>query len=337
MYYKLFYKNKVEEINKDITTYLTDLSDKDIVIIHDPQPLGLIKYRNKKDGSTWLWRKHIDTSNPNIKLWDFIYGLAKKYDRIIASKEEFIQGDRRKYVIIPPSIDPLTNKNKTLWAEEINEILEKHKIPIDKPFFSQVGRLDKWKDVEGVIEAYKKARNKNGKEFRLFLVYNRAADDPEGEMMFKKVMEAKKGEYEDDIHLIIGDDPLLVNVIQRKSIAVLQKSLREGFALTVSEALWKGTPVVASDVGGIPLQVKHGINGYLVKGYEINEEGEAIDSSEREKHLNKIAEYMVDIINNPEKAKEMGMAGREHVKKNFLTILHARQYLQLFNILEDLK
>jgi len=337
MYYKFFYRKKFNGLNKDIITYFNNLKKGDIVIIHDPQPIALIKYRNKSKDLIWLWRKHIDTGNPNPKLWDFIYDLAKKYDKIIASKEEFIHGDRKKYIIIPPSIDPLTEKNQTLYEEEINETLKKFKIPTDKPFFTQVSRLDKWKDPVGVIEAFRKARDKSKKEFRLILKYAGAADDPEGDVMFEKVMEAKKGKYEEDIYLVSGDDQKIVNVLQRKAIAVLQKSLKEGFALTVSEALWKSTPVIASDVGGIPLQVKHGINGYLVKGYKVDENGNALNKKEREKHLEKVSDYMIDIIENPEKAKEMGKKGREHVKKNFLTTLHARQYLQLFNILEDLK
>jgi trehalose synthase len=330
--YKNFYDNKLEELNKPIIDYLKNVNSSDIVVCHDPQPLGLIKYR-KEDDSKWVWRKHIDTSNPLPELWDYIYDMAHKYNKIIVSKEDFIRGDKEKYIIIPPSIDPFTEKNKKLSEEKTKEILLKYNVPLNKPLISQISRLDKWKDPIGVIEAYRKIRKKI--DCNLALVYNGATDDPEGEIMYQKVLEAKKGENEEGIYLIKGDDPLLVNVIQKHSEVVLQKSLKEGFALTVSEALFKETPVIGSNVGGIPLQIIHNKNGYLVDKYEINEKEEAINPEEKEKHIEKVSEYAIELLSNSEKRKEMGKQCKEIVKEKFLMIRHLKDYLNLFNSLYE--
>jgi len=325
--YGEFYDNEFTALNQSILESLDGLNNSDFVIIHDPQPLALVKYR-KNDGSKWIWRKHIDTGNPNPALERYIYALAEKYDKIITSRDHFRRGDTEKYEVIQPSIDPLNAKNRELAEQETKAILQNHNIPADKPYLSQISRLDKWKDPVGVIEAFRKARGKAN--FRLFLIYNGATDDPEGSIMEEKVLNAKKGDYEDDIMLIRGDDPELVNALQRSSAAVIQKSLREGFALTVSEALWKGVPVIATDVGGIPAQV-NGANGYLVKGYEIDSEGNPLNSRERQRHLSEISDCMLDSLNNPEKTKEMGRQGKEHVRKNFLITRHLKQYLQLLS------
>lgn len=331
--YQNFYDTELKKLNQHIIDCLENASEDDIFVIHDPQPLGLIKYK-KNNGLKLIWRKHIDTSNPHEELWKYIYSMASCYDKIIVSKSDYIRGDSSKYVIIPPSIDPFTDKNKELSEEEIKQILEKYNVPIDKPIITQVSRLDKWKDPVGVMNVFREVKKKV--DCRLVLIYSEAKDDPEGEMMYKIV----KSEYEkneEDIILLGKNDPLLVNAMQRVSDVVLQKSLKEGFALTVSEALWKGTPVVASRVGGIPLQIHHGKNGYLINGYGIDSGGTPINPEERKLHIKKTAECVVDLLSDPVKRKRMGKHGKEHIRKNFLITRHAKDYLNLFNSLCDEK
>ncbi|MFW6231410.1 MAG: glycosyltransferase [Nanoarchaeota archaeon] len=323
--YKSFYENEVETYNKHIIDYLDGLGEGDIVIIHDPQPLGLIKYRNKDDGSKWIWRCHIDSSKPDQKLWDFVYSLASQYDARIVSKEAFMHGDL-SWVVIPPSIDPMTVKNRDMDPEKVVDILKTFNIPQDKPFAVQVSRLDKWKDPVGVIEAFRKAREEV--DASLVLVYDGASDDPEGDMMFQKVLEALEGKYSDDIYLIRGDKQEVVNTFQRAASVVFQKSLKEGFALTVSEALWKATPVIATEVGGIPLQVVHDKNGYLLPPYEMD-----VFDEKREAHIDAAAHYLKEILGNGMKAAEMGREAKEHVRKNFLVTRHVRDYLALIGSL----
>ena len=165
-------------------------------------------------------------------------------------------------------------------------------------------------------------------------MYSGASDDPEGQIMYQDVSSAKeKSPYKNDIHLIEGKDPLVVNAFQRYSSIVLQKSIREGFALTVTEALWKSTPVIATNVGGISLQVQHGKNGYISRGYEVEKGALAVDNKDRERHINEVTLNVNDLLSNPAKARRFGEYGKEHVKRNFLTPRHLKDYLILFNSL----
>jgi len=330
--YENFYRELVEEFNRPIIETLNSLSSSDFVIIHDPQPLALVNYR-KKDGSKWLWRNHIDTTKPNKELWQFVYNLASRYDLIITSKKNFIQGDSSKYKVIHPSIDPLTDKNRDMSTDEIMLKFEQYSIPIDKPIVLQVSRFDKWKDPMGVIEAYHKVREK-GVNCSLVMLGHFASDDPEGPALYEQMMDYKsKHACGDDIYLISSHDPLLVNALQRTARVVLQKSLREGFALTVSEALWKCTPVIATDIGGIPLQIQHNKNGYLVECYDIDENGQPISSEERDNHISKVAHYICKLVSDSKMAEEMGEHGKEHVRNNFLITRKLKDYLELFNSL----
>lgn len=320
--YTSFYEDDLEKYNQHILEYLDDLGEGDIVVIHDPQPLGLIKYR-KNDGSRWIWRCHIDTSDPDKELWDFVHSMAKRYDARIVSKEDFSHGDL-EWVVIPPSIDPLITKNKQLEEDVLRKIVSSYDVPLDRPIISQISRFDKWKDPVGVIEAFRMARTEV--DCSLVLVFDGASDDPEGDMMYKLVTDSiADGEYSDDIYLVRGDKEETVNAFQTISSIVLQKSLREGFALTVSEALWKATPVIATRIGGIPLQVIDDFDGYLVEPYSYG-----IHDSQRDEHIRTTAESIVKILGDEEKAKVMSENAKQHVKDNFLVTRHVKDYLELF-------
>jgi trehalose synthase len=275
--------------------------------VHDPQPLPLINYYEKTH--PWIWRCHIDASQPNKELWNYLDDFIKKYDHAIFSKKEFMQDLNIPQHIIHPSIDPLSPKNKKLTQNHINKYLKKFDIKTDKPIISQVSRFDKWKDPLGVIKTFKQIKKKV--DCRLVLLGSMATDDPEGQKIHEKVLQRAKDIP--DIKVICFENNILVNAVQTASDVVIQKSLKEGFGLTVTEALWKKTPVVASNVGGIPLQIKGGKNGFLINSIE------------------ECADKVVFLLKNPEKAKKMGEAGHEHVKNNFLITRHLLDYLNLLN------
>ena len=240
-----------------------------------------------------------------------------------------------KYKIIRPSINPFTEKNKKLDKEEIERKLNEYDIKTNKPIISQISRLDKWKDPLGVIDAYKLV--KKDIDCQLLLLYNFAKDDPEGKIMLDKVMEAKQKNNDPDIHLRIGDDPVFVNAIQSISDVILQKSLREGFALTISEALWKGTPVIGTNIGGIPLQIKHGINGYLIDLSQTDNKPNDIKQKLKEIHIQQTSNYIKILLLDKEKRDKMGLIGREIVRQKFLQIRHIKDYLKLFNELKEVQ
>lgn len=288
--------------------------DHEVVIIHDPQPLPLSQFYSKKQ--PWLWRCHIDLSNPDPDLWSFLKKFILKYDLVIVSHESYKKDDLPvEQRIIHPAIDPLTQKNREINNGTIKDFLQKFDIPTDKPLLTQISRFDKWKDPVGVIEVFEEVRKKI--DCRLVLCGNMASDDPEGIEIFERVKE-RAGDYLDtrDIILITVESNTLVNVLQRASDVIIQKSIREGFGLTVTEALWKGTPVVASNKGGIPLQVKDEVNGYL------------LDPDDN----NGFADRIIHILENKNLRKEFGDKGREHVRKNFLT---TRLILDYLNLLEE--
>lgn len=285
--------------------------DHDCVIIHDPQPLPLINYYRKMQ--PWIWRCHVDISHPDEQLWECLKGFILKYDVAIVSSEEYKKDDL--YVeqrVIHPVIDPLSPKNMELNNNNIPKYLKKFGIPTDKPLLTQISRFDKWKDPEGVIEVFKLVKQKV--DCRLVLCGSMATDDPEGVKMFKKVEKRANRLVETgDIHLITSENNILVNALQRKSDVIIQKSLREGFGLVVSEALWKEKPVVASRVGGIPLQIIDGENGFLVE--PDDKQG--------------FADRIVEIMRHPDLGKEMGKKAKESVKKKFLITRLLSDYLDL--------
>ncbi|HNX82325.1 MAG TPA: glycosyltransferase [Candidatus Omnitrophota bacterium] len=278
----------------------------DIVFVHDPQPIALIK---KKSGNKWIWRCHIDISNPNQKVWGFLMNFIDKYDSAVFSAPGFSPRLPIRQFLIAPSIDPLSDKNKDLPQDVIDGVLRKYEISKNKPIVTQISRFDRLKDPVGVIEAYQQV--KRYIDCQLILAGGGASDDPEGAKVLEEVKERAKKDR--DIHiLLLPQNDIEVNALQRASTVIIQKSLKEGFGLTVSEALWKGKPVVASNVGGIPLQVKHKYSGLLCH---------SVDGA---------AFAIKQLLNSPEYAKKMGENGREHVRNNFLITRHLRDYILLF-------
>jgi trehalose synthase len=282
--------------------------DGDIFFIHDPQPVALIS-KKKEIGRRWVWRCHIDVSRPDPQVWGFIQGFVNDYDAAIFSAPNFAQQLPIRQFLIPPAIDPLSDKNKELSPETINSVLAKYGLSRDKPMIVQISRFDYLKDPLGVITAFEAVMRYI--DCQLVLAGGTASDDPESEKVLNEVMARASGNP--DIHILMlppGSD-LEINALQRAATVVLQKSLSEGFALTISEALWKGKPVVATAVGGIPLQVKHKLTGLLC--YSIDGAAYALRQ----------------LLTNPEYANWLGQNGRQHVKQNFLVTRQLRDYLLL--------
>lgn len=285
----------------------------DIVFVHDPQPAGLIE-KKSQIGKKWIWRCHIDISFPDQEVWDFIRQFVLRYDGAVFSAPSFAQELPIRQFLISPSIDPLDDKNKELNTKTIDGVLERFNIPKDKPIITQISRFDYLKDPVGVIKMFKLVKRYN--PCRLVLAGGTATDDPESDKVLAEVREEA------------GDDPLIhilpipsgsdieINALQRASTIILQKSIKEGFGLTVTEALWKGKPVVAGAVGGIPLQIRHRYSGLLCHTVE----GAA--------HLVK------QLLNSPEYAKKLGENGRAHVRQNFLLTRHLKEYMLMFLTLD---
>jgi len=286
----------------------------DILFIHDPQPIGLIAKKNEI-GRKWIWRCHIDVSKPDSKVWKFIRNFVVDYDVAVFSAPNFAQHLPIRQFMITPSIDPLSDKNKELEPNEINKVLQKYNLHSDKPMILQVSRFDRLKDPIGVIEAYKMV--KKSIDCQLVLAGGTATDDPESEEVFKEVERSAEGDNDIHVLLIPPESDLEINALQRAASVIIQKSLKEGFGLTISEALWKAKPVVASAVGGIPLQIKNKYTGLLC--YSI--EGAAYD--------------LRQLLSNQEFAEKLGRNGKEHVRQNFLITSHLRNYLLLFLALDE--
>jgi len=294
---------------------MSELSfEEDVVVIHDPQPLPLIQKRGTST-SKWVWRCHIDTSNPDHAVWDFLRQYIEKYDASVFSSAGFAKELPLPQYLIYPAIDPFADKNRELTSEEIGRVLKKHNIPTDKPIITQVSRFDYLKDPIGVFEVYKLVK----KYVDCSFVYagGAASDDPEGAKVLNELQERASGEKDFHILLLPPFSDIEVNALQRASTVVLQKSVKEGFGLTVTEALWKGKPVVTTPVGGIPLQVIHNFTGLLASSIEG------------------IAYQLRYLLNNPQIAKRIGQYGREHVREKFLITSKLRKYLLLFIALEN--
>ncbi|MBU1178008.1 glycosyltransferase [Patescibacteria group bacterium] len=284
----------------------------DLVIIHDPQPLPLIDFFEKSQ--PWIWRCHVDMSEPDPATWNYLKGFVEKYDEIIVSQEEYKQNLSIPQNLIHPAIDPLTQKNEDISEIEAEKYLKKFGINLNKPIITQVSRYDKWKDPKGVVEIFKKVRAQV--DCQLVLLGSFAADDPEGQETFEEIEKciADCG-YEDDVILLTVSDDILVNCLQRAAAVVIQKSLREGFGLTVAEALYKGTPVIASRVGGIPLQITDGKSGFLHEPQDL----EGFTAS------------AIELIKDTDLQKKLGEQGKKHVTENFLITRYIEDWLDLFN------
>ena len=284
-----------EEINEIFSKFTHVYHD--LIVVHDPQPLPLIKFYRKRQ--PWIWRCHIDLSSPNQKLWNYLKGFVSEYDMVVYHMEEFAaKNTQADYKIIKPAIDPLSMKNMPLSESTIERYLQKAGVNRKRPIIAQVSRFDKWKDPLGVLKVFDRVRKEM--DCQLVLIGDTAIDDPEGQEVYDQLHAKVKGRK--DVRVMLGRHDIMVNVIQRASDVVLQKSLKEGFGLTVSEALWKETPVVASNVGGIPSQVIDGENGYLV-------DPEDYDGA---------AEKVMNLLSDKNLREEMGAKGKKHVKKNFL-------------------
>ncbi len=259
--------------------------DADIVFIHDPQPAALVKKRQAQR-NRWLWRCHIDISRPQAEAWEFLKPYVEKYDAAVVSSPAFAQKLTIPQVVIAPSIDPLSDKNRELDPALARGIVEKLGIPLDKPLVTQVSRFDRLKDPLGVIEAFTQARRATNA--RLLLIGGSADDDPEGAQVYQEVLDRARNNPDIVIRSLPPTSHIEINAIQRVSTIILQKSLREGFGLIVAEALWKGKPVIAGAVGGIPQQVIHQNSGILVHSVEG------------------AAYWIKQLLNNPEYARKLG-------------------------------
>lgn len=283
----------------------------DLVLIHDPQPAALIEKRPK--GSRWVWRCHIDLSRPLRATWSFLDPWVRQYDGAVFHLPEFARRLPIPCYLIHPSIDPLADKNRDLEPAEVERRVAALGVPLDRPMLLQVSRFDPFKDPVGVIRAFQLV--KRVRDCVLVLAGGGASDDPEGAEMLMRVREAANGDP--DIHILNlpADAHLDINALQRAAAVVIQKSTREGFGLTVAEAMWKGKPVVGGAVGGIAVQIADAVTGHLVHSVEG------------------CAWALRRLLSNPEEARRMGRLAREHARRNLLITRHLADYLQMLHLL----
>ncbi len=291
----------------------------DFVIVHDPQPAGLLVFHGRTGGRHWIWRCHIDTSSPNPEYWDFYAPFINAYDALVFTQEQYVGPgiSTRHLAFIAPTIDPLSPKNVSIPPEQAELVVARFGVDPTRPLITQVSRFDPWKDPLGVIDAYRIVKQEMP-EVQLALVGSMASDDPEGWDYLDRT--ARHAGEDFDIHILHNFQSVNafeVGCFQTASDVIIQKSTREGFGLVVTEALWKAKPVIGSNVGGIPLQVLDGQTGYLVHGVE--------DCARR----------TLELLCNPDLRQRLGQAGREHVRRNFLSTRHLRDYLRLFTQLEE--
>ena len=274
----------------------------DYIFVHDPQPLALLEFKGR--GSTrWLWRCHIDTSAPNQEVWDFLKPFTQQYDGAIFTMDNFIPPNLQvpKIGIITPAIDPLSPKNMSIPANLCRRVISWVGVDLRKPLLTQVSRFDPWKDPLGVIDVYHMVKEEVP-DLQLAMIGSMALDDPEAWDIYSRIWEYAKADSDAYVFTnLVGVGNIEVNAFQQLSHVVIQKSIREGFGLIVSESLWKRTPVVAGRTGGIPLQLEDGVSGYLCE------------------NTGDYARRIIDLFRNKEKAREMGERGREKVREEFLT------------------
>jgi trehalose synthase len=289
--------------------------DWDVIIVHDPQPVAMRQHVPDK-AKSWIWRCHIDLSTPNPAAIERIVPFVREYDASVWHVREYVptglDGAAAGVNICPPAIDPLSPKNMALSPEDAAFVCDQFGIDVDRPLLCQVSRFDPWKDPMGVIDAYRIVKEEMP-EVQLALVGSMATDDPEGWEFFNSTMAYADGDP--DIHILNNLNSvgaIEVNAFQSQADVVIQKSTREGFGLTVSEALWKGRPFIGGDVGGIPLQVQDGATGFLVSSPD------------------ECAERALRVLREPDLGKQLGRAGKEHVRKHFLTPRLLLDWLKIF-------
>jgi trehalose synthase len=285
------------------------LEEADIVVIHDPQPASLLNFCPNRKGR-WIWRAHIDISRPFRPVWKNLSTFVEKYDASIFSMAEFAQPLPHPQFLVPPSIDPLSEKNRDLDPAEISSIGAKFGLDPNRPLIVQISRFDRFKDPIGVVKVYRLVRKVTPVQF--VLAGGGATDDPEGKAVLDEVLEAVEGDPDIHVLLLPNNAHMTINALQRLADIILQKSTSEGFGLTVTEGLWKGKPVIGGDVGGIRLQVVNYHNGFLVN----SPEGAAL----RIRYL----------LHNRERMGEMGAVATEFVRGNFLLTRQLRECLTLF-------
>lgn len=299
-----------EETNREnLEILMPKLNDADIVFIHDPQPAPLLDYCPERKGK-WIWRCHIDVSRPYRPVWKYLSNFVDGYDASIFSLANFARRMPHMQYLIPPSIDPLSDKNIDMEQSEVDEVYGEFDIDPDRPMLLQVSRYDKFKDPVGVIRSYRIAK-KFLPAIQLVLAGGEAADDPEAAMVLEEVHHASKGDSDIHVLLLPPDSHRKINALQRASDLVLQKSIREGFGLTVTEAMWKSKPVIGGNTGGIKLQVINHHTGFLVD----TPEGAALR-----------ARYL---LFRRDKLEEMGRKAHNFIRDNFLLTRHLREYLTL--------
>jgi trehalose synthase len=285
----------------------------DIIWIHDPQPAGLVS-RKKEIGRHWVWRCHIDVSTPDSQVWNFLKPYVEQYDASIFSMPDFAQQLSIPQFMVAPSIDPLSDKNKELEQDFIDGVLEKYQLDPERPIITQISRFDRLKDPLGVIAAYRMVKKRYN--CQLVLAGGGATDDPEGELVLREV--EKKAAKDPDIHVLLLPpfSDLEINALVRGSTLIMQKSIKEGFGLTVSEALWKKKPVIGGAVGGIKLQIINGVTGFLVHSPEG------------------AAQRAMQLLADRKLREQMGENGYQHVKQNFLLTRHVKDYMLVMLALE---
>jgi len=309
---------KYNNLNADL---MNSGGNYDFVVVHDPQPAGILRLLHQKNGhrnqGIWIWRCHIDLSTPCPDIWGFLKSYVEVYDAAIFTRGEYIQKDFQcpRFFEVPPGIDPLSVKNRLLDDWEVNSILMRYGLDPSRPFMFKVSRFDPWKDFLGIIDVYQLVR-KQFPELQLVLAGGGADDDPEAWSCYQRVHDYAQGDG--DIHILweqngVGSPEL--NAFQQAASVVVQKSIREGFGLVVTEALWKGCPVVASDVGGIAIQIIHGETGFLARS--VNEWVDAITF----------------LLQDRQTAARLGSAGRDLVQEKFLITRCLRDYLKIFHTL----
>jgi trehalose synthase len=269
------------------------LEDCDAVIVHDPQPLPLVTQFPARE-TPWIWQCHIDLSSPLASTWNYLRGFVEQYDAAIFSLPEYARDLSIDQRFITPAINPFSAKNRELSDGEIKRCLTHYRVPTDRPLVVQISRFDQWKDPMGVIEAYRRAREQV--DCTLVLLGNFATDDPEGNVIFETI----RSSVDERIIVLTVDDPILVNALQRRAAVVMQKSIREGFGLTVTEAMWKGAAVIGGNVGGIRRQIEDGRSGFLVDNIE------------------QAAERIVLLLKDAKLRETLGSRARETVRENFL-------------------
>ena len=299
-------KDIYEEVN--VQNAIRMELEADFVVVHDPQPLPLIMH--ERHTCPWVWRCHVDLSHPNPEILDYLRPFIDEYDAVVVSLPEYAQEIAPPQVFVMPAINPFSVKNADMSEAEVKDRFDHYGIPDDLPIVAQISRFDRWKDPEGVIEAFHIARKEV--DATLVLLGNVATDDPEGQEVFESLL----GKREERIMILTAEDSALVNALQRHAAVVFQKSLREGFGLTATEAMWKGTPVIAGRCGGLLHQIEDGVNGFLASSVE------------------EAARRMVELLKDDQLRRTLGGKARDTVRERFLMSRKIEQCLDLFAAFE---